>query len=57
MFRSFEVILNFILQVEVEDTPYYNINALGIALLLVAVVVMSFEKRVRRLYSARYWWI
>ena len=45
VFRSFEVILNFALQVILEKSPYYNINFVGIALLLMAVLVMSYENR------------
>jgi len=43
VFRSFEVILNFVLQVHLEKIPYYNINIIGICLLVIAVVVMSYE--------------
>jgi len=48
VFRSFEVILNFVLQVELEKMAYHDINFAGIVLLLMAVIAMSFEARAHR---------
>jgi len=45
VFRSFEVILNFVLQVQLEKMAAHDINFVGIVLLLLAVIVMSFEAK------------
>ena len=53
VFRSFEVILNFALQVHLEKMPYHGINFVGIALLLMAVLVMSYENRAHARWRQR----
>jgi len=53
VFRSFEVILNFALQVHLEKMPYHDINFVGIALLLMAVLVMSYENRAHARWRQR----
>jgi predicted transporter len=44
VFRSFEVILNFVLQLHFEHTLFYPENAVGIFFLMAAVVIMAYEK-------------
>ena len=51
VFRSFEVILNFALQVKLEGHPAYDINFVGITLLLMAVLMMSYENRAHAKWS------
>jgi hypothetical protein len=44
VFRSFEVILNFVLQLYFEHTKFYPENAIGIVFLMGAVLIMAYEK-------------
>eukprot|EP00095_Tigriopus_kingsejongensis_P001150 maker-scaffold628_size122696-snap-gene-0.30 protein:Tk01150 transcript:maker-scaffold628_size122696-snap-gene-0.30-mRNA-1 annotation:"transmembrane protein 20" len=55
VFRSFEVILNFILQVELEHTPLFPSNFVGIFLLLLAVVSTGFESEVMKRLGHKRW--
>jgi hypothetical protein len=51
VFRSFEVILNFVLQIHFEHTKFYNENAVGIVFLLAAVLVMAYEKEAMKKFK------
>ncbi|TRY75901.1 hypothetical protein TCAL_00676 [Tigriopus californicus] len=55
VFRSFEVILNFVLQVTLEHTPMYVTCIIGIILLLLAVVCTGFENDVMKKYGQKRW--
>lgn len=51
VFRSFEVILNFLLQLHFEHTVFHSENAVGIGFLLLAVVIMGYEKEAMQRFS------
>ena len=51
VFRSFEVMLNYGLQVKFEHTPFHAESLGGIAFLLLAVVTMAFEIKLKRKFS------
>ena len=53
VFRSFEVILNFVLQITIEHGSFHLIALLGIACLLLAVVATGFENEAMRKWRAR----
>ena len=48
VFRSFEVILNFLLQIFLEDKPFHPTSIIGIFFLLMAVLATGFEKEVMK---------
>ena len=48
VFRSFEVILNYCLQLKFEHTQFHTESLGGIAFLILAVLTMSFEIKLRR---------
>ena len=54
VFRSFEVILNFTLQVKLQGYPAYAINFVGIALLLTAVCMMSYENKAQAKWRRKF---
>ena len=54
VFRSFEVILNFVLQITIEHGSFHLIALLGIACLLLAVVATGFENEAMRKWRARF---
>lgn len=51
VFRSFEVILNFGLQIYFEHTHFYPENAVGIVFLIVAVIIMAYEKEATKKFG------
>ena len=51
VFRSFEVILNYGLQIKFEHTLFHAESLGGISLLLLAVIAISFEMKLRRRYA------
>ena len=53
VFRSFEVILNFVLQITIEHGSFHLIALLGIACLLLAVVATGFENEAMRKWRGR----
>ena len=57
VFRSFEVMLNYLLQVVVEHTMFHFGCAVGIGLLTVSVVCISFETKIMQKYRGKYWCI
>ena len=54
VFRSFEVILNFVLQITIEHMNFHLIALLGIACLLLAVVATGFENEAMRKWRGRF---
>ena len=54
VFRSFEVILNFVLQITIEHGSFHLIALLGIACLLLAVVATGFENEAMRKWRVRF---
>ena len=48
VFRSFEVILNFILQIYLENRPFHPTSIIGIFFLLMAVLATGFEQEVMK---------
>ena len=48
VFRSFEVILNFLLQIFLEDKPFHPTSIIGILSLLMAVCATGFEREVMK---------
>ena len=54
VFRSFEVILNFVLQITIEHGSFHLIALLGIACLLLAVAATGFESEAMRKWRARF---
>ena len=54
VFRSFEVILNFVLQITIEHMSFHLIALLGIACLLLAVVATGFENEAMRKWRGRF---
>lgn len=57
VFRSFEVILNFVLQVTLEGVVFHWACVLGIALLLAAVGMAGFETEVTQRLRGRIPWL
>ena len=53
VFRSFEVILNFVLQLHFEHTSFYPENAVGMVFLVSAVVIMAYENDVVKKFGHR----
>jgi hypothetical protein len=54
VFRSFEVILNYGLQLALEHTAFHVSSLFGIAMLLIAVVATGFESDIMRRYKRTY---
>ena len=57
VFRSFEVILNYVLQLELEGTTFHVSNVFGIMFLLMAVFATGFESEVMSRVSHRFKWL
>ena len=57
VFRSFEVILNYVLQLTLEHMVFHGISVIGIMFLLCAVVSTGFESEVMNKYRQRYKWL
>ena len=55
VFRSFEVILNYFLQLKFEHTLFHFESVGGIMFLLLAVLSMSFEMRMRQKFGERWY--
>ncbi len=55
VFRSFEVILNYVLQLVLEHTAFHLSSLFGIGLLLAAVVCIAVETEIMERYSGRFW--
>ena len=53
VFRSFEVILNYVLQLLLEHTAFHFSSVFGICFLLLAVVFIAAETEVMERYSGR----
>ena len=56
VFRSFEVILNYALQLHFEHTKFYPENAIGIFLLVAALIIMAYEKEAYKKFNSRFIW-
>ena len=54
VFRSFEVILNYVLQLVLEHSTFHPTSVVGITLLLAAVGFTGFESEAMERYSARF---
>ena len=54
VFRSFEVILNYVLQLVLEHTAFHFTSVFGIGFLLAAVVFIAAETEVMERYSDRF---
>ena len=48
VFRSFEVILNYLLQIFLEHQTFHPLSIIGILCLLLAVLATGFEKEVMK---------
>ncbi len=55
VFRSFEVILNYVLQLCLEHTLFHFSSVIGIACLLASVIFIAAETEVMNKYSRRFW--
>ncbi len=54
VFRSFEVILNYVLQVTIEHMAFHGVSVVGIGCLLVAVAATGFESEAMRKWRPRF---
>ncbi len=55
VFRSFEVILNYVLQLELEaDSVFHPSSVVGICVLLCAVTLTGFENEAMQRFSSRF---
>ncbi len=54
VFRSFEVILNYVLQLQLEHSIFHSSSIVGIMLLLSAVVFTGFETEMMTRFSQRF---
>jgi drug/metabolite transporter (DMT)-like permease len=54
VFRSFEVILNYVLQITIEHMSFHLISIAGIACLLLAVIATGFEKEAMKKWRAKF---
>ena len=55
VFRSFEVILNYCLQIYLEHTLFHYEALGGMALLIFAAVAMSFEAKMKYRFGKRWY--
>ncbi len=57
VFRSFEVILNYVLQLLLEHSIFHVSNVFGIGFLLAAVIFIAFETEVMEKYAGRFFFL
>ena len=57
VFRSFEVMLNYILQVTVEHVAFHFGCTVGIGLLTLSVLCISMESKISEKYGRKIKWL
>ena len=53
VFRSFEVVLNYMLQIFLFAAPFYQTDVAGIVMVMLAVFAMGAEKPISRRIGCR----